>query len=108
MPEGQATVNQYIDILEKTNHQLSLYWTPYNVIITILIALITIFTVVFGVIIYLQSTEYRKKLAEDRINFDRKIKDFFSKHDQQVKQLINEHKSKLKEIEKSYDALIEQ
>ncbi|MFA5967165.1 MAG: hypothetical protein WC805_01425 [Patescibacteria group bacterium] len=109
MPElSQAIINQYIDILEKTNHQLSLSWNPYNTILTIMLFIIAFLTVIFAVVVYFQGTEYKKKLNEDKINFDIKIKDLFSKHDKQVSRFINERKSKLKEIDKNYVALIDQ
>ena len=90
---------KYIDVLEKTNQQLSLYWNPYNTILTILTALFAIFTIIFGLILYFQSKEYRKKLAEDKRRYEQKIDEFLKQHQQYTKKLIDERNAKLKQIE---------
>jgi hypothetical protein len=68
---------KYINFLEKVNQQLSLYWNPYNTIMTILTALFAIFTIVFGVLIFFQSREYKQRLIKSKKEYQEKIDNLF-------------------------------
>lgn len=90
---------KYINILEKTNQQLSLYWTPYNTIITILTALFAILAIIFGFFIYIQSKEYKERLTEDKKRYAEKIDKFLKEHQRYAKKLMDERNAKIKGIE---------
>jgi len=92
-------IQNYINILEKTNQQLSLYWTPYNTILTILTALFAIFTIIFGLILYFQSKEYKERLAEDERRYEEKIDKFLKEHQRYTKKLIDERNARVRQIE---------
>ena len=55
---------RYVEILEKTNQQLSLWWNPMSVFIGALGVLFTMGAIVVAVIIYRQGSEYKQSLAQ--------------------------------------------
>jgi hypothetical protein len=58
----QALDKHYVEILEKTNQQLSAgWWTPFGVTVAWLTALITIGGIVAAVLLYRQSQDYQRK-----------------------------------------------
>lgn len=60
----EASNQAYIDILEKTNQQLSLWANPYSLMILILTVLIAFLAIVLSFIIWKQGQDYKKALAE--------------------------------------------
>lgn len=114
---------KYINILEKTNQQLSLFWNPYNTILTILTVLFAIFTIIFGAILYFQGKDYKQKIDEffkeqreyakklmDKYKIDLETK--YNKYNEKIleleekrKALPKEQKQKIEEIEKSIEEL---
>lgn len=99
-PDAQE---EYINILEKTNQQLSLFWNPYNIILTILTALFTILTIIFAVVFYFQSMDYKKRIAQDKEDYKQKIDDFLKKQQEYAKKLIDERIIEFKKIETKYN-----
>ena len=49
----------YIDILEKTNTQLSLWYNPYGLMIGILSILIAVLAILFAFILWRQGKDYK-------------------------------------------------
>ncbi|MGZ3867083.1 MAG: hypothetical protein ACXVNM_12295 [Bacteroidia bacterium] len=90
-----TTVKLYQEILEKTNSQLSLWWNPYGVLITVLGVLFGILTIIAAVVIYRQSKEYKEL-----------INDSLTKHETVLSQLITERNQQLKNIETSLNNTI--
>lgn len=121
---------QYIQILEKTNQQLSLWTNPYGIMIGVLAIFFTILTIVAAVILYRQSKDYKDKLEADRNLYAKNINDFLesqkliiekrgeqaSKVEEDINKLLKEYEKKLKassqnqkvEIEKVIEDLKEQ
>lgn len=107
-------IQNYIDILEKTNQQLSLWYNPYGVIVGALAVLFTILTIVAVVIIYRESREYKNKLEADREFYKNKINEFLDSQkkiieqrnkiaegvSQKIDNKLKEYKKKLKESSK--------
>ena len=67
---------QYLDILEKTNQQLSLWWNPYGVMIGALGVLFAVLAIVAAVLLFRQSREFRV-LLDTTVNEYRQILDGF-------------------------------
>lgn len=53
---------QYLDILEKTNQQLSLWWNPYGLMIGALGVLFAVLAIFAAILIFLQGREFRSLL----------------------------------------------
>lgn len=120
-------IQNYINILEKTNQQLSLWYNPYGVIVGVLAILFTILTIVAVVIIYRQSRDYKEKINADRELYKKTISDFLVSQMKIIKQknktakdlsrkiddILDEYKKKLErsskeqkeEIQKAIDKL---
>lgn len=97
-----ATIQNYQDILEKTNMQLSLWWNPYGLLIAILGVLFTILTIISAVVIYRQSKEYRELINQSISKHELLFNDLIAEKNQQLliiennlNALINEYKEKL-------------
>lgn len=94
-----STSQDYIEILEKTNQQLSLGWTPINIIVgilTFLVAILTIgLTVGFAFISYRQGREYQQKIDDSL----KKSREYFEK-------IVQERNQKAKEIEEKFSSII--
>lgn len=93
----------YEQILEKTNNQLSLWWNPYGLLISILGILFTILTIISAVIIYRQSREHRELLKESITQYETILNQLIDEKNTQLKSidhnlanLIAEQKEKLK------------
>jgi len=112
---------QYIQILEKTNQQLSLWTNPYGIMIGVLAILFTILTIVAAVIIYRQSKDYKEKVQADREQYAKNINDFLTsqksiieqrekqanKVEEKIDKLLKEYENQLKESSKSQKVEIE-
>lgn len=95
-------VKNYIDILEKTNQQLSLWQNPYGLMVGTLAVLFTILTIVAVIIIYRQGQEYKNRIEADRDLYKRKIEDFL---DAQMKVIKNRDIENIK-LSKKADEII--
>lgn len=67
MDNTDLALQNYINILEKTNQQLSLWFNPYAIMVGVLAILFTILTIVAVVIIYRQSREYKDKIEAEKM-----------------------------------------
>jgi AraC-like DNA-binding protein len=81
-------MNNYAEILEKTNNQLSLSYAPMNTAIAILAVLFGLLTIAATIIFFRQSKDYKEI-----------VKGIADKH-------ISEHQKILEEITKRQDELI--
>ncbi|HWO07067.1 MAG TPA: hypothetical protein VNM40_00615 [Candidatus Paceibacterota bacterium] len=89
----------YIEVLEKTNQQLSLWYNPLGVTVSILTALIAILAIGFTVILWRQGSEYRNTLRsffdEHRKNADNELRASVEKTRKILNALIYETGEKL-------------
>ena len=105
----------YVDLLEKTNQQLYLGWTPYSVTFTILAGLIGLMAIVAVAVVVLQGREHKNALEKVRRAAVAKFNVFleerraiFEKLEENINQLIAQYEKKMesateeqkKEIEK--------
>lgn len=95
---------QYIQILEKTNQQLSLWTNPYGVMVGVLAVLFTVLAIVAAVIIYRQSKEYKEKLQADREQYSKIFNEFLASQ----KAIIEKREKQVVEVEKDIDKLLKE
>ncbi len=95
-------VKNYQQILEKTNSQLSLWWNPYGLLISVLGILFTILTIISAVIIYRQSKDHKEMLKESITKYESILNQLIEEKNKQLKtveidltNLISEYKKKL-------------
>lgn len=97
---------EYIDILEKTNQQLSLWHNPYWIMIWALWVLFTVLALFSTIIIYRQWKEYKDKLENDREEYKNKInillEEYKNKIDKREKESI-EIENKVSELITQYE-----
>ncbi len=101
----------YIDILEKTNQQLSLWFNPYAIMIGVLAILFTILTIVAVVIIYRQSREYKDKIEADRKLYKEQISEFLESQKSYIeiqKKIIEENNRAVEKISIKIDDILKQ
>ena len=55
-------LQQYVEILEKTNQQLSIWGNPYGVMVAVLGVLFAIGAIVAAILLWRQSADYEKKI----------------------------------------------
>ena len=95
-------MQNYIDILEKTNQQLSLWYNPYGVMVAILGVFFTILAIAAAFIIYRQSRDYKDKVEADREFYRKKMQEFL-----EVQTKIIEGKSRTaKELSEKTDHIL--
>ncbi|MEI8249164.1 MAG: hypothetical protein WCG07_01575 [Candidatus Taylorbacteria bacterium] len=97
---SSTTIQNYIDLLEKTNQQLGMWTNPYGVLVAALALIVAVLTIAFALILWRQGKEYRdifnkflldqKTFAESELN--KSIKE--TKITANI--LIEEQKEKLK------------
>lgn len=75
-----TSTQNYIDLLEKTNQQLSLWYNPYALMVGILTLLVALLAMYFAYILWRQSRDYKDFLEEQR-NF---VRDDTRKHAKEV------------------------
>jgi len=74
-----TSTQDYINILEKTNQQLSLWYNPYGLMIGILTLLIALLALYFAYILWRQGRDYKdfleeqKKVIKDETNNHAKV-----------------------------------
>lgn len=94
---------QYIQILEKTNQQLSLWTNPYGLMIGALAVLFTVLAIVAAFIIYRQSKDYKDKIQADRKQYADSINDFLLSQ----KAIIDEREKQAKQVEGKINKLLD-
>jgi hypothetical protein len=60
IPDPTIYSQQYLEILEKTNQQLSLWYSPYTLSISILTLLVAFLAIFFAYILWKQGREYKQ------------------------------------------------
>ncbi len=88
-------INNYMSILEKTNQQLGMWTNPYTISIMIIGILFTILTIIAAVLIWTQSSEF-KKIISNTVN----------KYENDLSTLIQDKKQQLEEIEMQINEMI--
>src|SRR3989344_6410902 len=64
-----TTTQAYLEILEKTNQQLSLWYNPYGLMVAALTGLVALLAIVFAFVLWRQGKDYsdaRKKFFEEQ------------------------------------------
>lgn len=82
----------YNEILNKTNAQLSLWWNPYGVLIGSLGVLFTIMAIIFAIIIFRQSREYKEIIRKS-----------IAEHGNVLDKMVAEREKQFKIMEANYD-----
>lgn len=103
--------NNYISLLEKTNTQLDLWWTPYWVTFTILSAIIWVWAIFAWVIFYGISSDYKKQQEKFREESNRLIQDTNSKllnFTEQSSLLVGNFNIEMQEARDQYDNLLKE
>ena len=97
-----TTTQQYIDILEKTNQQLSLWFNPYSLMINVLGILIAVLAVVFAFILWRQGKEYKDNmnafLETQRRMLNVELKKVRANHKRLLEKQISEVKENLETL----------
>jgi len=88
-------IKSYQEILEKTNQQLSLWWNPYILIISMLSIFFTVMAIITAIVIFRQSRESRRLMEESLF-----------KHQLTLENLVDEKQKQLKLYESNVDNLI--
>ena len=87
----------YLDILEKTNQQLSLWWNPYGVMIGALGVLFAIAAIVAGFIIHRQGEEFKKTLEEKVSEFRKTLETTVGEYRKIIDSYILEKNAQMEE-----------
>lgn len=61
-----TSTQNYIELLEKTNQQLSLWYNPYGLMVGFLSLLVTLLAIYFAYILWRQSRDYKDFLLEQK------------------------------------------
>lgn len=96
-----ATQN-YINVLEKINQQLSYGYGSYSTTIAALAVLFTVLTIVAVSIIYFLGSDYKNKMKADREEYKRKVDEFLASQ----QSLIEEKDRISQEISKKIEATL--
>lgn len=88
-------LKNYTQILEKTNNQLSLWFNPYGIFISMLGVLFTFFAVIVAFIIFRQSKEYKDLIRKS-----------IDEHKLTLENLVREKENQMRNIELSIDKTI--
>lgn len=94
------TIQNYQEILEKTNNQMSLWWNPFGLLVAILGVLFAILAIVAAFVIFRQSKEYKnlisKSLQDHKIALEKLIDEknsYLKNYELNLEQLIIEYKA---------------
>ncbi|HVV14867.1 MAG TPA: hypothetical protein VHD55_00440 [Candidatus Paceibacterota bacterium] len=115
-----TTTQAYLEILEKTNQQLSLWYNPYGLMVAVLTGLVAALAIVFAFILWRQQKEYkdafkdflaeRKKFANSEIakaivEAGKVLDDKIIEADKQLKDIKDSSSKTKKDIEKEIQEL---
>lgn len=96
--------NQYIQILEKTNQQLSLWSNPYGIMVSVLTALFAVLTIISAFIIYRQGRDYKdamsaflKEQEEKANNGQKRLDALLVKYEEELIKSSNNHKKEFED-----------
>jgi len=109
-----SSTQEYINILEQTNQQLSFFWTPINTILVILATLVAFLTIIFTAIVFFQGAEFNKKIKINERDYREKLDLFLKKYSEYFQKIIKEmdddvkaSKEKLNQIIIAYEEELE-
>lgn len=103
----------YIELLEKTNQQLSLWSNPYSFLVSVLSFLVAFLAIASAFILYRQSQEYKssfkkalddyqtllsEKIVEVGLRAERKIDSFIAEKRTEIESLTGDTKKQTKKI----------
>lgn len=95
---------KYVQILEKTNQQLSMAHNPYGIMVGILTILIAIVSIATAVVLFRQGRDYQSRLEKDRAEQKKKFDDFL---ETQMK-IIKERNKTAKKLNEKVDLIIDE
>jgi len=102
-----STVQNYIEILEKTNQQLSLWNNPYGIMVGILTVIIALMAIFFAYILYRQGKDYKDFLAEQKKIIEGETKKSLDSAKCALDEQIKNGEEKLKELKGTTKETIE-
>ncbi|MDQ5901512.1 MAG: hypothetical protein QG580_227 [Patescibacteria group bacterium] len=80
---------QYIDILEKTNQQMTLFQNPYMFIVAALTLLVTFIAIGATVILWRQSREYKKTLKLSIESYEKSLNEKVKIVEDETKKMVD-------------------
>jgi len=93
-----SSTQDYVEILEKTNQQLSLWYNPYGLMVGILTALVALLAILFAFILWRQGKDY-KDAFQAFLDEQKKIADGeISKAISKAQEVLEDASKKLEEI----------
>jgi hypothetical protein len=110
---AQIENERYFGVLQRTNEQLSLWWNPYGIMISMLGILFTILAIIVTFIIFRQSASYRAILNESIQSYQNIINKFLEDKRIEIADKVKELEDKLvtadkkskKDIQETLDGL---
>lgn len=105
---SESWQSEYIELLERTNQQISYWYNPYNTMIMLLTALITIGAIVATVLLYRQSKDFREQrdslFTQLKEKQDQALKEYKQKHSVFWDELKEKNESIADELKKRAEA----
>jgi DNA-directed RNA polymerase subunit RPC12/RpoP len=93
----------YMAVLEKTNHQLSLWWNPYGVMVGTLGVLFAMLATAAAIIIYRQGKEYRAILDAELSKYKAILDHFIEDKNAQIEAVKKDAEARIGELESSLE-----
>lgn len=110
-PQIITSDQSYIGILERTNQQLSLWYNPYGIMITVLTILIAFSAIIFTFLLWRQGKDYGEKfdkfLEEERKIVNGEITKSLNAAREVIDKQIEENSKKLKGLKGETKEIIE-
>jgi len=106
----QVMLNNYANIVERTNQQMNYWFDPYVLIIALLTVLFTIGAIVAAVLIYSNSSEakkQRKKFFEDLEKNVEKQREIIEERNKKEDERSQKREERAKEYETKFNDLID-
>ncbi|MGZ3724442.1 MAG: hypothetical protein ACXWQQ_01500 [Pseudobdellovibrio sp.] len=94
---------QYIEILEKTNAQMSLWYNPYGLMVAALSLLLAALAIGVAFVLYKQSRDHKLQLEAERKTRQDEFENFLKERTNSAKKLVDELAAR---SEKQFDQLI--
>lgn len=92
----QQITTHYIEVLEKTNQQLSLWTNPYGIMIGALAILFTVLVGVSAFIILRQGKEYKQAFNDSMLAYQKML-------DESLKQVVSESTKSIESVIQKYE-----
>ena len=108
----QKTNQHFSEILEKTNHQLSLWHNPYGVSIGILSVFFALLAVGVAIVLFKQSADHKKSIEKEIEQRTKFFNEFAKKHEENLeknrKDALEQVEIGKKEAQEEFDKLIKE